>query len=142
MFGLQGRQDPDHDDAGPNLIGLGLGVRQRSPEFGLQVQHSIARHGLRVDIEFDVVLPEFGLVGRIGDICQHLGVGHCRIQIFIDQVELDFQTGELAVEFEGVLDQHPFEDVQALADFFAVELALFPSEMTAADVVAHVRTSA
>ena len=121
----------------PASLAFALGVVQRVPQQRLEFERRVAGQGPRRDVELDVVAAEFGLVSRVGDRLQHLGVGHRRLPVGVDQVEFDLQPGELAVEVEGVLDQHPLEDVQAPAHLVPVALSLLAGEGGRGDVVAH-----
>ena len=56
---------------GADLVGLGLGVVQAGPQQSFELQGVVAGQRSRRDVELDVVLPELGLVVRVGDRVQH-----------------------------------------------------------------------
>ncbi len=113
MFGHQRRQDADHHDVRAALVGLGLGGVEAGAYFGLQLECGVAGQWPWWNVEFDVVGAELGLIGRVGDRCQHLAVAHRGLILGVDEIALDLHAGQRPVELETGLGEHCFEHVEA-----------------------------
>ncbi len=137
VFGHQGRQDADHHDVRTMLGGLALGRVQAGPHLVFQLQGGATGKRTRWDVEFDVVSAQFGLIGRIGDGFEHLGVAQRRLIRAVDQIALDLHTRQRPVELETRLRQHGFEDIQAQLHLAPVLTAFGSAEVGLRDVVTH-----
>ena len=91
----------------------------------------------RRHVEFDVVGAQFGLVRRVGDRGQHLGVAHRRLIVGVDEVALDLHAGQRPLELEARLGEHRLEHVEAQLHLAPVLAAVRPAELGLLDLFAH-----
>ena len=134
---MESAKDADGDDPRVGLLRLGLGPVERLAQALLELQGGVPRQGPRCDVELDVELRELGLVLGVGDGLEHLVVDEGGLLVLVDEVELDLQAGQRDLVVEGPLGEHPLEDIEVLADLFAVALALFAGVALRGDVLAH-----
>jgi hypothetical protein len=137
VLGHDRREDPDHEDVRPHLVGLALGLVERGPQVLLQLQGGRPVEGAGCDVELDVVARQLGLVVGVLDGLEDLGVVESGFVVLVDEVELDLHPGHIPVGVEARVLQHPLEHVEVKPDFFAVLLALFSGEARGADLGAH-----
>ena len=91
----------------------------------------------RRDVDLQVELAELGDEVRVGDRVEHRSVLQRRLEIVVDEIELDLQADLRVLEVELAVGQHPREHVEAPAHLFAVLLPVLACEDLERDVFAH-----
>ena len=114
-----------------------LGLVEAGAQLGLQLVGGRAGQRARADVDLDVELPELGLEVLVGDRVEDLVVAHRRVLLGVDEVELDLQAGERALEVELRLVEHPGEHVQAAPQLLAVALPVRRGEGSSRHLLAH-----
>ena len=137
MFGHDRWQDADHHDVCAAFAGPLLCCVQARAHVVFEFQGRRAGERAGRHIEFDVVGAQFRLKGRIGDRRENFGIGHRRLVIAVDEVELDLHAGQRSLEVESGLRQHGLEHVQTVLHLGAIGPAVLTGELGACDFVAH-----
>ena len=106
-------QDTDHHQTHPGGVGGIVGGVEAGAQFAFKSQGFIVGQRPGWDVDLDVVLAEFGLESRIVDMRQHRLVSHRRIDIVVDEVELEFQAHRGGTRSEAVAGQHLRQRLQA-----------------------------
>ena len=137
VLGPQRRQDPDHHRAGPGLLGLRVGGVERGPHRLLEGGEAEVGELAGRDVDLDVEPAELGLELGVRDRLEHLGVAQRRLEVAVDQVELDLQPGHRPLEVEARLGQHPRQRVEPAAHLLPVALPVLARELRRVDLGSH-----
>ncbi len=115
VFGLQGREHPDHDEVVVRAGGAFLRTVERRPQRLLQRDRVIDGERSGRDVDLDVELSEFGLiVGGVGDRLEDGGVGHGRTHLLVDEIEFDLHT-EQRLRWAPWSVNNPSASIRAIA---------------------------
>ena len=106
-------------------------------DIGFQIERGPAGQRPGWNVEFDVVSAQFGLVRRVRDGCQHLGVAHRGLIAAVDEVAFDFHARQRTLELEAGAGQHRLEHVKAQLDLAPVFATVLATEVGLLHLFAH-----
>src|SRR6185437_9019142 len=105
--------DADHHQAHPGGAGRVVGGVQAGPQLALEPQRLVVGQRPGRDVDLDVVLAELGLESRIVDVFEYPLVGHRRVDVVVDEIELELQAHARGTSCEAVPGEHSRQRVQA-----------------------------